>query len=393
MGASPAAALSPGSVTSRGKRDRLVGGPRCCGRTGGTWGMGIELRGVVKQVGAESHIYETDLVLEKGGFNVLLGTTLSGKTTLMRLMAGLERPTAGEIWFDGEDVTGVPVQKRSVAMVYQAFVNYPNMTVFENIASPLKVARRPAAEIRDRVLAMAELLKLESMLDRHPGELSGGQQQRTALARALIKNAALVLLDEPLANLDYKLREELRDELPKLFADTGATVVYATSEPLEALMLGGHTATLHEGRVVQYGRTAEIYRRPVNLLSAAVFSDPPINTATVRKRGESFSLTDDIHWPVPESCAALGDGDYTMGIRPHHLTVDGNGAGLVKMDGKVLVAEISGSESVIHVDVHGNSWVSESHGVHPFEVGDSAHLYMKSGRCLYFDSAGTAVGS
>ena len=354
--------------------------------------MGIELRGVVKQVGADTHIFETDLILEKGGFNVLLGTTQSGKTTLMRLMAGLERPTNGEVWFDGENVTGVPVQKRSVAMVYQAFVNYPNMSVFDNIASPLRVARRPKAEIKERVEAISELLKLQSMLARYPGELSGGQQQRTALARALVKNASLVLLDEPLANLDYKLREELRDELPRLFVDTGATVVYATSEPLEALLLGGYTATLHEGRVVQYGPTAQTYRNPTNLLSAAVFSDPPINTADVRKRGDHFVLNEEITWPVPRACAALEDGSYTMGIRPHHLTLDGSEETAVKVDGTVLVAEISGPESVIHVNVQGNNWVSESHGIHPYEVGDSAGLFMKVERCLYFDSRGELVG-
>lgn len=354
--------------------------------------MGIELRGVVKQVGADTHIFETDLTLEKGGFNVLLGTTQSGKTTLMRLMAGLERPTRGEVWFDGEDVTGIAVQKRSVAMVYQAFVNYPNMSVFDNIASPLRVARRPKAEIKERVEAISELLKLQSMLARYPGELSGGQQQRTALARALVKNASLVLLDEPLANLDYKLREELRDELPRLFVDTGATVVYATSEPLEALLLGGYTATLHEGRVVQYGPTAQTYRNPTNLLSAAVFSDPPINTADVSKRGDHFVLNEEISWSVPRACAALEDGSYTMGIRPHHLTLDGSEETAVKVDGTVLVAEISGSESVIHVNVQGNNWVSESHGIHPYEVGDSAGLFMKVERCLYFDSRGEFVG-
>jgi len=350
--------------------------------------MGIELRNVTKQVGAETHIYETDLTLEKGGFNVLLGTTQSGKTTLMRLMAGLERPSNGEVWFDGENVTGVPVQKRSVAMVYQAFVNYPNHSVFENIASPLRVARRPRAEIDERVKKISELLKLDSMLERYPGELSGGQQQRTALARALVKNAQLVLLDEPLANLDYKLREELRDELPKLFEDTGATVVYATSEPLEALMLGGFTATLHEGRVIQYGPTAKTYRNPTSLLSAQVFSSPPINTTTVSKRGNSFVLTEKVRWPVPDSCANLEDGSYTMGIRAHHLTLDGTIDSAVKINGTVLVAEISGSESVIYVDVHGNNWVSESHGVHPYEVGDSADLFMKVERCLYFGSDG-----
>ena len=175
--------------------------------------MAIELKKVVRRVGADTHIYETSLSFDKGGFNVLLGTTLSGKTTLLRLMAGPERPNSGEVWFDGVNVTGVPVQKRGVAMVYQQFINYPNFTVFNNIASPLRVAGVPAAETRERVGAIAELLKLSPLLDRLPQALSGGQQQRTALARALVKNAPLVLLDEPLANLDYKLREELRDEL------------------------------------------------------------------------------------------------------------------------------------------------------------------------------------
>ena len=157
------------------------------------------------------------------------------------------------------------MQKRSVAMVYQAFINYPSFSVYDNIASPLKVAGLPKDEIDDRVQQFADLLQLTPMLQRLPDELSGGQQQRTALARALVKGADLVLLDEPLANLDYKLREELRDELPKMFADTGATVVYATSEPLEALMLGGYTATLNEGRVVQFGETSSIYRQPRSL--------------------------------------------------------------------------------------------------------------------------------
>jgi len=355
--------------------------------------MGIELRNVSKLIDGETHIYATDLTLQKGGFNVLLGTTLSGKTTLMRLMAGLERPTSGEVWFDGEDVTGVAVQKRSVAMVYQAFVNYPNLSVFDNIASPLRVARRPKAEIRERVEKISELLKLDSMLDRYPGELSGGQQQRTALARALVKNAALVLLDEPLANLDYKLREELRDELPKLFEDTGATVVYATSEPLEALMLGGFTAALHAGRVIQYGPTADIYRNPTSLLSARVFSDPPINTATVSKTEGRFALSEEISWPVPDAYANLADGAYTMGIRPHHLTLDESADNAVRISGTVLVAEISGSESVIHVNVQDNNWVSESHGVRPYEVGASAHLFMKVDRCLYFGGDGELLAS
>ena len=154
--------------------------------------MALELKNVGKKVGADVHIYPTDLTLEAGSFNILLGTTLAGKTTLMQIMAGLEKPTSGEIWFNGKNVTGVAVQKRNVSMVYQQFINYPNMSVFENIASPLRVARLPDKEVNDRVGAMAELLQISAMLDRRPSELSGGQQQRTAMARALVKDSDII---------------------------------------------------------------------------------------------------------------------------------------------------------------------------------------------------------
>ena len=347
--------------------------------------MAIELRKVVKQVDGQTHIYETSLNLVKGEFNILLGTTLSGKTTLMRLMAGLEKPTSGEVWFAGENVTRIPVQKRNVAMVYQAFINYPSFSVYENIASPLKVAGLNKTQIDERVLKIANLLKLKPMLNRQPSELSGGQQQRTALARALVKGSDLVLLDEPLANLDYKLREELRDELPKLFADTGTTVVYATSEPLEALLLGGHTATLDKGRVVQFGPTAQTYRNPVSLIGARVFSDPPINTARVTKRGDSLYLSDSIHWRAPDHIAGLNDGDYTIGIRPHQLKLNGQGLNVVSVIGNVQIAEISGSESVIRMTVENNNWVCEAHGIHAFEIGEQANFFFDADRCLYFD--------
>jgi glycerol transport system ATP-binding protein len=355
--------------------------------------MGIELKGVVKKVDADTHIYTTDLKLSKGGFNVLLGTTLSGKTTLMRLMAGLEKPTSGEVWFNDENVTGVPVQKRSVAMVYQAFVNYPSYTVYENIASPLKVAKVPKNEIKQRVESIAELLKLTPMLNRMPSEISGGQQQRTALARALVKNAELVLLDEPLANLDYKLREELRDELPKLFEGSGATVVYATSEPMEALLLGGHTATLHEGRVIQFGETAEIYHSPNNLTSATVFSHPPINTARIIKKGSELSLQDITCCEAGERFKNLADGEYILGVRPYHLTPYRTEENSIAVEGTVKVTEISGSDSVIHIHFGDNSWVSESHGVHPHKVGETINLYLNMDQCLLFDAQGELIPS
>lgn len=355
--------------------------------------MAIELRGVTKQVSGETHIYETDLKLEEGGFNVLLGTTLSGKTTLLRLMAGLEPPTSGEIWFDGQNVTRMPVQKRSVSMVYQQFINYPNFNVFDNIASPLRVARVSKAEIAKRVERIASLLKLENFLGRFPAALSGGQQQRIAIARALVKDSKLVLLDEPLANLDYKLREELRDELPKLVHDTGAIVVYSTTEPLEALMLGGHTATLRAGRVTQFRPTAEAYRSPGNLASAEVFSDPPINIADIRKQGDQFFLGTEISWPVPQWMRSLDDHGYIMAVRPHHLVLKPEGAHHVPIKTQVKVVELSGSESVIHVDFEGNNWVSECHGIHPFERGAHTELYLQTDRCFYFDQSHKLIGS
>ncbi len=347
--------------------------------------MAVELREVTRKVGGETHIYPTSLRLREGEFNVLLGATLSGKTTLLRLMAGLETPSGGEIWFEGQNVTGMPVQKRSVAMVYQQFINYPNFTVFDNIASPLRVAGMSRPGIRRQVERLAALLKLERYLTRYPAQLSGGQQQRVAIARALARNSRLALLDEPLANLDYKLREELRDELPKLFADSGATVVYTTTDPMEALMLGGCTATLFEGRVTWFGPTATGYRMPENLASARVFSDPPINLSTVRKKGRRFYLSEHISWQAPEPLQSLADQGYTLGIRPHHLTLQAMADNAVVINGQVQVAELGGSHSVIRVTVEQNDWVSESHGIHPFQSGDRATLYLHPDQALYFD--------
>ena len=347
--------------------------------------MALELRGVTKRVDGETHIDDATLALSPSGFNVLLGTTRAGKTTLMRLMAGLDTPTTGEVWFRGENVTGVAVQQRNVSMVYQQFINFPNLSVFENIASPLRVGGIKRAEIKRRVEETAELLQLGPMLQRRPAELSGGQQQRTALARALVKDSDLVLLDEPLANLDYKLREALREELPKLLEHKGATVVYATTEPTEALLLGGHTATLHEGRVVQFGPTPEVYRRPVNARSAQVFSDPPINLARVTKRGDELRLNDAVAWQASGPIAACADGDYTAGIRPHHIAPAPK-AGAVKVEGEIQITELSGSESLIHFALDGQSWVAQSHGVHPLEVGEHSALYLDVSRCLYFDA-------
>jgi glycerol transport system ATP-binding protein len=353
--------------------------------------MTLELRGVVKRVGADTHVYKTDLTLAAQGFNVLLGATGAGKTTLIKIMAGLEQVNAGQIWLDGVDVTKQSPRQRNVALVHQFFVNYPHMSVYENIASPLRVARLAEDEIKRRVGQAAELMRLTSYLDRKPTALSGGQQQRTALARAVVKDSALVLLDEPLANLDYKLREELRDELPKLFADRDTTVVYATSEPSEALLLGGHTATVREGRITQFGKTAAIYRQPIDIGTAQVFSDPPMNVAMVEKVGTEIRLEAVARWPASGAITAAADGHYTMGVRPNDVTPTRERDDAVRIDGSVLVTELSGSESVAHFKFPGAVWVSQARGIQPYKVGESQDFYLQPARCFYFDGAGQRI--
>lgn len=352
----------------------------------------LELRDVSKVVGAATHIAGVSLTLAHGSLNVLLGPTLSGKTSLMRLMAGLDVPTSGSVWFDGKDVTGVAVQKRNVAMVYQQFINYPAMTVYDNIASPLRVAGVDRKEIDRQVRSAADLLKLTPYLERTPLNLSGGQQQRTALARAIVKNASLVLLDEPLANLDYKLREELREELPKIFAAAGTIFVYATTEPHEALLLGGNTATLSQGRVTQFGPTVEVFRKPVDLVTARTFADPPLNTIVLAKKGAHFLLDGGVRLPVPAALAGIADDSYTIGFQPHHLFPERPNAAAVAVRAKVVVTEITGSESFVHLAFADARWVMLARGIRSLQSDDMVEVFLDPRHIMVFDTAGRAVG-
>ena len=353
--------------------------------------MPLELKNVTKRVGAQLHIKETSLMLEAGHFNVLLGATGSGKTSLIKLMAGLDPVAGGQVLMDGQDVTHLSTQKRKISLVHQFFINYPHMTVYENIASPLKVAGMAKSEIEGRVEEAADILQLRPMLHRRPHELSGGQQQRCALARAIAKESKAVFLDEPLANLDYKLREELRDQLPELFAGRGAVVVYATSEPEEALLLGGRTALMEDGRVTQFGQTAEIYRDPANVDAARVFSDPPVNTAGIVKQGSTAMLNAGVTWELEGAAAGLQDGSYTVAIRPHYVLPVANGSHTVRLSGQVQVTELSGSESSAHFQMGEGSWVSLSAGVHPYKVGEVHDFFMDPSACFFFAPDGSRV--
>lgn len=353
--------------------------------------MSLTLEQVSKVVGRDTHIYPTTLHLAAGSLNVLLGATLAGKTSLMRLMAGLDQPSSGRILWQGQDVTGKPVQERNIAMVYQQFINYPSLSVYDNIASPLKIRGLPRKVIQEKVQAAAELLKLTPMLKRKPLELSGGQQQRCALARALVKEADLVLLDEPLANLDYKLREELRDELPRIFTASGAVFVYATTEPTEALLLGGNTVTLHQGRVTQFGTTLDVYRQPQTLTTAQVFSDPPLNTLSVIKLDQQFKTDAEQHLTVPSTLQYLPNVPYTLGFRPNHLTLQPQSTHTLAFQAQVAVVELSGSESFVHLHHDQTRWVALVSGIHDLPIGSTVTVYVEPEKVYCFDAQGQLV--
>ena len=354
--------------------------------------MALVLEDVTRTVSGVVHVHSTRLTLERGSLNVLLGPTLSGKTSLLRLMAGLDRPDSGRLSMDGTDVTTTPVRKRRVAMVYQQFINYPTLSVFENIASPLRVAGLSRAGIEAKVQEAARLLRLTPYLARTPAELSGGQQQRTAIARALVKDAGLVLMDEPLANLDYKLREELREELPRIFAAASSIFVYATTEPAEALLLGGRTATLHEGRITQFGPAAGVFRRPHDLTTARIFSDPPLNTIAATRQADRLVLA------TGESLGADGldvpQGPLTLALRAHDLRLAEAGQGIAAV---VRVAEIAGSESYVHVRMGGaeraTDWVAQVPGVRRLDPGEAVGLLLDPAKLFAFAPDGRLLAA
>ncbi|MGX1325009.1 glycerol transport system ATP-binding protein [Bradyrhizobium sp. USDA 377] len=355
--------------------------------------MSVTLDHVTRTVDGIEHIRDVSLTLESGTLNVLLGPTLSGKTSIMRLLAGLDKPTTGRVLVGGKDVTGADVRQRSVAMVYQQFINYPSLTVYENIASPLRVQGKPREEIETRVAEAAKLLRLEPFLKRTPLQLSGGQQQRTAIARALVKGADLVLLDEPLANLDYKLREELRAELPRIFEASGAIFVYATTEPTEALLLGGNTVCMWEGRALQMGETANVYRRPQTLRVAQVFSDPPLNLVGIEKKNGRVAYAGGTASPASGLYSSLADGTYRVGFRAHQLGLANGEADRHAFHATVTVTEITGSESFVHLTRDGLNWVAVLHGVHEFEPGQTIDAVLDPNDVFVFDAADRLVAA
>jgi glycerol transport system ATP-binding protein len=351
---------------------------------------GVALEGITKIVDDEPFLTDVRLSLPAGSFHVLLGRTRAGKTSLLRILAGLDRPTRGIVRFDGADVTRLDVRRRNVAMVYQQFVNYPSLTVYENIASPLRVGKKLSpTEIDRRVREAAAVLRLGGLLERLPAELSGGQQQRTAIARAIVKDADLLLLDEPLANLDYKLREELRSELRQIFQDRGGVVVYATAEPVEALLFGGQVAILDEGRLLQNGPALEVYAAPATERAGQIFSDPEMNVldAEVNASG-GIEFLGGLTIAPSGHLRNLAPGRARLGIRAHHVRLAPASNTDIRLPATVQLEEVNGSDTLLHARSGSTAILALVEGVHAHALGTALDLYLAPEKLFLWDSKG-----
>ena len=329
--------------------------------------MSLELKDISYLHGGHEWLSKVSLTLEAGNLYVLLGETDAGKTTLLRLLSGLERPDRGRIIERGRDITALPVTRREVAFVYQQFVNYPSFTVYDNIAAPLRRRGLSATETERKVRDIAGILHIDHLLGRLPASLSGGQQQRVAIARGLVKEAGLVLLDEPLVNLDYQLRQELRDELRGILRHEEQIVVYATTEPDEALQLGGTTIVMDQGRVLQTGPAVEVHRRPASTRVARIFSEPPMNLARARIEEDRLIL-DGAAAPIPDHMQNRLNGECVVGIFPHRISLDARQGGLL-FQGTLALSEMDGAHTFLHMEIDGNEWVAQCEGAHPMRPG------------------------
>lgn len=276
----------------------------------------VELRGIVKRFGGNVVIPRLDLAIPAGKLTVLLGPSGCGKSTLLRIIAGLESPDEGAVWIDGRDATAHEPRDRNIAMVFQNYALYPHLTVRENLAFPLKVAKVARGEIDRRVAATAELLEITPLLDRLPRTLSGGERQRTAVGRAIIRDPRLFLFDEPLSNLDFQLRNQMRGELRALQQRLGKTAIYVTHDQTEAMTMADQLVVLSKGEIMQIGTPEEVFDRPANQFVAGFIGSPPMNFLAVSVRGGQVKTATE----VISTSAAIADGEYILGIRPDHLT-------------------------------------------------------------------------
>ena len=348
--------------------------------------MGILLQNIGKRYGAVSVVDDLSLEINDGEFVVLLGPSGCGKTTTLRMIAGLEQPSSGEILIDGQRVNDLPPQKRDVAMVFQSYALYPHMTVTENIAYPLRVRKLPRAEIQTQVNQTAAMLEIESLLNRRPRELSGGERQRVALARAIVRHPKAFLMDEPLSNLDARLRLQMRGELKRLQQQLGTTTVYVTHDQAEAMTLGHRVAVMNKGKLQQFDAPLEIYHRPANRFVAEFVGTPAMNFIDGRIDPETRCFTADglrLQLNIDTSQTAGKEG-ITLGLRPENIEVsNAHQVGLIPAT--VYVTELMGSETFVFLDLASKRLIARAASDFRAEPGATVWVKLNLSESHFFD--------
>jgi multiple sugar transport system ATP-binding protein len=357
----------------------------------------LTLEGINKQFGTVRAVDDVNLSIADGEFIAFLGPSGCGKTTTLRMIAGLELPDSGRIQIGGKEVTNLPARARDVAMVFQDYALYPHMSVLENVGYPLKVRGIPADTLRERVTQVADQLQIGTLLERRPGQLSGGQQQRVALARAVVHKAQVTLYDEPLSNLDTKLRLEARAFLKRLQQDVGVTSVYVTHDQAEAMALADRIVVMNLGRVMQVSTPMEVYRRPADVFVAAFIGSPPMNLLPCQidaaARSVRFDTGDTLQFatlPAGFERAAQRGGQLTLGIRPEHITLHTTPVAGA-LPGKLYVTQLLGSEALIMVSV-GTHLVSVTVDVDALlPQSEQVWMQLNSERIFFYDAEGKLI--
>jgi multiple sugar transport system ATP-binding protein len=345
---------------------------------------GISIRGVRKSFGATDVIHGVDVDIAEGEFVVLVGPSGCGKSTLLRMIAGLEEISDGTVSIGGKVVNHLPPKARDIAMVFQSYALYPHMTVAENMAFSLMLKGASKAEKTEKVRRAAEILDLVPYLDRYPRQLSGGQRQRVAMGRAIVRDPQVFLFDEPLSNLDAKLRVQMRTEIKALHQRLRVTTVYVTHDQIEAMTMADRIVVMHAGRVEQVGTPLELYDRPANTFVAGFIGSPAMNFLDGRARRDgaaaAVELPGGIVLPLP---AAVPDGSAVrVGIRPEHVGHDAGGAGL---PATIRVVEPTGAETFVQAEVAGRPFTAVFPGRHPVAPGDRIALAPRPDALHVFD--------
>ena len=354
----------------------------------------VEIAGLTKRFGDVTVLHPADLAIDHGEFVVVMGPSGCGKSTLLRLLAGLEEPSAGRVAIGGHDVTHVAPAERGVAMVFQSYALYPHLTVAGNIGFPLTVAKRPKREVAERVAAVAQALDLTALLDRRPRALSGGQRQRVSIARAIVREPQVLLLDEPLSNLDSALRVRMRHEFARLHQQLGSTMIYVTHDQLEAMTLANRIVVMAEGRIEQVGAPMALYARPANLAVARAIGSPAMNLLPVTiDAADAWGATvrlpdgDAVRIAARVPGEAIGS-PATLGIRPEHLRVDAAGP----FGGAVELFERLGPLSFAHLGARGgtDTVVAQLPGDRAVTLGETLRFAVAPGDAHLFGADGRA---